>query len=161
MNAPAEFQYERLANPGQGGTNKKKPYGASPFIRRHFGLEERVKPAPIARKVVPRKVESRRAEPIAIIKPMSTVKTRVAEKPTSKVKSKSKKESKKDSGSNYADLGRYTARLYDGYLKLTDPEGNVYDADGERVGSAPIESLVKLDPSLTFDAKTKKFVPKK
>lgn len=41
MNAEAEFEYKKLANAAQDGENEAK-YGASPFIRRHFGTVKAV-----------------------------------------------------------------------------------------------------------------------
>jgi len=41
MNRPAEFDYKKLANAEQKGTNTSA-YGASPFIQKHFGTTERV-----------------------------------------------------------------------------------------------------------------------
>jgi len=43
MNEPAIFKYKKLATPAQQGTKQYgNPYGASPFIQRHFGTIERV-----------------------------------------------------------------------------------------------------------------------
>jgi len=43
MNKPAIFKYKKLATPGQQGTKQSgNPYGASPFIQRHFGTIEKV-----------------------------------------------------------------------------------------------------------------------
>jgi hypothetical protein len=43
MNKPVPFEYEKLATPGQKGKKTKgNPYGASPFIQKHFGTAEYV-----------------------------------------------------------------------------------------------------------------------
>jgi hypothetical protein len=39
MNRPAEFDYKKIANASQKGTNTSS-YGASPFIQKHFGTTE-------------------------------------------------------------------------------------------------------------------------
>lgn len=37
MNSPGIFEWKKLASPGQGGENQRgNPYGASPFITKHF-----------------------------------------------------------------------------------------------------------------------------
>jgi hypothetical protein len=43
MNKPVPFEYEKLATPGQKGKKTSgNPYGASPFIQKHFGTTEYV-----------------------------------------------------------------------------------------------------------------------
>ena len=43
MNKPVAFDYKSLANPEQKGNNRTgNPYGASPFIQKHFGTMEAV-----------------------------------------------------------------------------------------------------------------------
>ena len=41
MKKAVKFDYKKLASPEQGGLNKERPYGASPFISHHFSTEER------------------------------------------------------------------------------------------------------------------------
>lgn len=48
MNAPAKFDYKRVANASQSGSNQSE-YGASPFIQKHFG---HVRAVPFVRKRV-------------------------------------------------------------------------------------------------------------
>lgn len=67
MNKPVPFEYEKLATPGQKGKKTSgNPYGASPFIQKHFGTAEfvpfeRKRGQPLPTEPFPNKKRGRKA----------------------------------------------------------------------------------------------------
>lgn len=76
MNKPVPFEYEKLATPGQKGKKTRgNPYGASPFIQKHFGTAEAVpferkRGQPLPTEPFPNKKRGKKAAAEAPVRPV-------------------------------------------------------------------------------------------